>query len=121
MRILRVVLIVVLSSLGTAVFLTPASATPPFVLIYSGTGDQAFWYPDTNILKVCDYSDGNGTAGTTLDVIGGGAWQIYDANGARSGCGTAGPLNVDETKQGRLYLYPSNYCSCTPATRPVSL
>lgn len=67
-------------------------------------GDKAHYNNSTNVLTACDHSSGNGTARAILQVIDGNSKQVYDSNGFGSGCGSVGPLNVNNSKHAYLFI-----------------
>jgi hypothetical protein len=110
MRALRATAAVITAIGATFAFAAPASATTYSVT--SPAGDVARWNSDTNTLTVCDNSSGNGTAKAKLVVIGGNTWEKFDDNGAQAGCGSAGPLGVDESKSAYLYVCTNASGAC---------
>jgi hypothetical protein len=118
-RVSRVMAAAVLSTAGVFAFSAPASAAD-VQGISNSSGDYAKWVASTDRLTVCDNSQNNGTAMAILQVVGGGQWQLFDSNGAQSGCSTAGPLNVDNTKAGILYIC-TNSSASSCASRSVDL
>lgn len=110
MRASKTVAVFVASVTAVFAFAAPASATT--TRIYGSGGDYAEWNSDSNYLTVCDSSSGNGTAKAVLSVTGGNTWQKFDDNGANAGCGVAGPLSVDDTKTGTLYICTTNSGPC---------
>jgi len=118
MRALRVTGAVIATVAATFAFATPASATP--YSITNSIGDQARWNPDTNVLTACDNAAGNGTAKAKLVVSGGNIHQVFDGNGAVSGCDSV-TLNVNESSYGYLYVCTSDSGSCLYYGHPVDL
>jgi hypothetical protein len=110
MRVSRVILVAGMSLAGVLAFTTPASATTWYVS--DASGDSATYDSASNMLTVCDHTAGNGTAMATLNVNGGnyGHWTLFDSNGAEAPCKTAGPLSVDDSKSGILYICNNSSC-----------
>jgi len=108
MRLSRVIVVAGMSLAAIFACAPPASATTWF--LEDASGDTATYDNVTNILTVCDHTAGNGTAEALLHVNGGNTWTLFDNNGAQSGCGTAGPLSVDDSKSGILYLCNNSDC-----------
>ena len=101
--------------LGAALTAALALAPPAFATTYTTydlVGDYARWNSDTNMLTVCDVDPQEGVAKAILTVDGGGVWTKYDDNGAQPGCGVAGPLNVDDSKYGYVYICANNSSNC---------
>jgi hypothetical protein len=107
MRAIKTVVIAIASIAALLISSAPASADVTYRLTHPGTGDWAQWNATTNSLTVCDQSNGNGTARTILEVIGGVQKQLFDGNGAQAGCGFDGHLNVDDTKSAYLWICAS--------------
>ena len=113
MRTVKALLIVTMATMGILTFAAaPASAATKSISI--ANGDTAYYNNVTNVLSVCDNSPGNGTARGLLKVAYGNTWEVYDNNGAQPGCGVAGPLSVDNSKEGWLIICPtSDGVNCT--------
>ncbi|MEU4739220.1 hypothetical protein AB0G02_01995 [Actinosynnema sp. NPDC023658] len=106
MRAFRLISAIAITIAGLLSFSSPASAGT--LTVYSAqhvnTGDIAYYDNSSNVLTACDYSAANGTARAVLVVINGSTKEVYDSNGAQSGCGSVGPLNVDNSKRAYLYI-----------------
>jgi hypothetical protein len=109
MRFSRMIVVAVMSLAAIFAFAPPASATTWF--LEDTSGDTATYDSGANILTVCDHTAGNGTAEALLHVNGGNTWSLFDSNGAQAPCASAGPLSVDDSKSGILYLCNNADCN----------
>lgn len=94
---------------------TFALSTPAYADTYKvwapDIRDYATWNSDTNVLKICDGSPGNGTATAKL-TLGGRTWQKSDGDGASGDCDFLGLSGVEGTS-GTLK-------ACTTASGPCN-
>lgn len=111
MRALRMMVALFAALAGLFVLSSPAAAVT-YRWDHPYNADYALWNPDTNTLVVCDNSSGNGTAVAILDIVGGTTKHVFDGNGAQSGCGSTGPLYVDETKSAYLWICANSTATC---------
>lgn len=102
MRGLKAVFVGVACSIAVIATAAPASAAE--IKVQNGFGDFTRYDNVANTLRVCDNSVGNGTAKGYLVVIGGNIWDLTDGNGNQDPCANAGPLSVDNTKTGYLWI-----------------
>jgi hypothetical protein len=96
--------IVVAAGVVVSFFVSAAPASATSYSLSNHGGDWATYNSTSNMLTVCDRSPGNGTAEALLHVDGGNTWILFDSNGAQGSCATAGPLSVNDSKAGILYL-----------------
>lgn len=106
MRAFRLISAIAITVAGLLSFSSPVSAgvLTVYTAEHDYTHDEARYDNSSNILIACDHSPANGTARAVLVVINGSTKEVYDTNGAQSGCGSIGPLNVDNSKRAYLYI-----------------
>ena len=112
MRIIKRTAVLIASLAATFAWSTPAYATTYTVPASNGI-DYATWNSDTNVLKICDHTQGNGTA-TAFLTLGGRTWQKSDGDGASGNCASLGPLSGVDGDTGTLKACTTASSGCGP-------